>query len=372
MLLLLLEMTYVNVKDLNKWYNSGDDKEQAVDDLSFSVAKGDIFVILGPSGCGKTTTLRCIAGLETISSGSIQIDDKTVSDPSRMVSLSPDKRDIGLMYQSYALWPHMTVKENITYALNGRGYEKDNSTRVEQVLDLVGLPEIADRHPNELSGGQQQRVAFARALSYEPDVLLMDEPLSNLDLKQRREMRTKLLDILENVGITTIYVTHDQEEAFEISDEILVMDDGSKAQQGAPEELYQNPGSSFVANFIGETNTFNARVNNESPNRCIIREASKPLELAAERNGNAPVANPVVTIHSEDINIVDSPSKNGDTAENVITGTLEQKRFRGDATLYLVDVDGAEFKVQSEDPRYNPGEQVTMEVPTDSVDVVQQ
>lgn len=364
-------MSYVSVENLNKWYDSGGTKEHAVDDLSFSVTEGDIFSILGPSGCGKTTTLRSIAGLETIDSGRIRINDETVSDPSQMISLPPDKREIGLMYQSYALWPHMTVKKNITYALDGRDYEGDNDDRVEEVLELVGLPDIADRYPNELSGGQQQRIAFARALSYEPDVLLMDEPLSNLDLKQRREMRVKLLKILEDVGMTTIYVTHDQEEAFEISDEILVMNNGQKAQLGAPEELYQNPTSSFVANFIGEANTFDAAVANGSAERCVLQDSSEQLELTTDWDGGGPVTDPVVTVRSEDIRIVDAPSKNGDSAKNVITGTLEQKRFRGDATLYLVDVDGVEFKVQSDDPRYRPGQQVTMEVPSESVAVVQ-
>lgn len=364
-------MGYVNVENLNKWYNSGEDEEHAVKDLSFSVTEGEIFSILGPSGCGKTTTLRSIAGLETIDSGRIQINDETVSEPSRGISFDPDKREIGLMYQSYALWPHMTVKKNITYALDGRDYEGDNDERVAEVLELVGLPGITDRYPNELSGGQQQRVAFARALSYEPDVLLMDEPLSNLDLKQRREMRTKLLGILDDVGITTIYVTHDQEEAFEISDEILVMNNGQKAQRGPPERLYQNPESSFVADFIGEANTFDATLKNGSGDRCVLRGARKPLELAVDRNGDDPVSDPVVTIRSEDLEIVDSPGKNGDRVENVVTGTLEQKRFRGDATLYLVDVDGIEFKIQSDDPRYRPGEQITMEVPPESVGVVQ-
>jgi len=364
-------MEHVRVENLNKWYTSGSTKEHAVDDLSFTVTEGDIFSILGPSGCGKTTTLRSIAGLETIDSGRIHINDETVSDPSQLISFPPDKREIGLMYQSYALWPHMTVKKNITYALNGRGYEGDNDERVREVLELVGLPDISDRYPNELSGGQQQRVAFARALSYEPDVLLMDEPLSNLDLKQRRRMRTKLLEILDDVGMTTIYVTHDQEEAFEISDEILVMNNGQKAQLGPPEELYQNPTSSFVADFIGEANTFDATIANGTAERCLLRDASKPLELSTNHNGDDSFTDPVVTIRSEDISLTNSPSENGDSAANVITGIIEQKRFRGDATLYLVDVDGVEFKVRTGDSRYQPGQQVTMEVPSESVAVVQ-
>ena len=365
-------MTYVDVENIDKWYESGDTREHAVDDLSFSVTKSDIFTILGPSGCGKTTTLRSIAGLETIDSGRISINDEVVSDPSRLISLAPDKREIGLMYQSYALWPHMTVKRNITYALDGRNYPRDNDERVEEVLELVGLPDLEDRYPNELSGGQQQRVAFARALSYEPDVLLMDEPLSNLDLKQRRRMRTKLLEILDDVGMTTIYVTHDQEEAFEISDEILVMNNGKKAQQGPPEELYQHPTSSFVADFIGEANTFDATLANGTAERCLLQGSSEPLELFTNWNGGDSVSEPVVTIRSEDISLVDASSHSRDGAENVITGTVAQKRFRGDATLYLINASGVEFKVQTDNPHYRPGQQVTMEVPSESVAVVQQ
>jgi len=364
-------MTHVEVNNLDKWYESGEEKEHAVDNLSFGVDEGDIFTILGPSGCGKTTTLRSLAGLEEINSGQIRLNGETVSEPDRGISMDPDKRDIGLMYQSYALWPHMTVEENITYALNGRGYEGDNDERVAEVLELVGMPEVGTRYPSELSGGQQQRVAFARAISYEPSVLLMDEPLSNLDLKQRREMRTKLLAILDAVGITTIYVTHDQEEAFEISDEILVMDNGQKAQIGAPEQLYQNPASSFVADFIGEANTFGVTVDSGDPDRCVLQNGGSPVELTTAQQEVDSMTDPVVTIRSEDIRIVDSPSKNGDSVDNVLTGTLEQKRFRGDATLYLVDVDGLKFKVRTDLPKYAPGQRVTMEVPSDSVAVVE-
>lgn len=242
---------------------------------------------------------------------------------------------------------------------------------METVVKIVDLPDIGNRYPNELSGGQQQRVAFARALSYEPDVLLMDEPLSNLDLKQRRKMRTKLLDILDDVKTTTIYVTHDQEEAFEISDEILVMNDGRKAQQGPPEELYNNPASSFVADFIGEANTFDATLANGTAKRCLLREANKPLELSTDQNGAESFSDPVLTIRSEDISITDTPSENGDSPANVITGTLEQKRFRGDTTLYMVNVDGVELKVRTNDSHYQCGQQVTMEVPSESVAVVQ-
>jgi ABC-type Fe3+/spermidine/putrescine transport system ATPase subunit len=198
----------------------------------------------------------------------------------------------------------------------------------------------------------------------------MDEPLSNLDLKQRREMRTKLLEVLDTVGTTTVYVTHDQEEAFEIADEILVMNNGRKAQIGPPEELYRNPASSFVADFIGESNTFDVTVEGDHPMKCVLSNGGRPVELQAAGNGDGSVEDPVVAIRSEDIRIGDGPSTNGDSVENVFTGTLKQKRFRGDGTLYLVDVDGVEFKVRTDTPRYAPGQQVTMEVPSESVSVV--
>ncbi len=221
----------------------------AVDDISLEIEAGKLVTLLGPSGCGKTTTLRMIAGLEMATRGEIFIGDRDVT------KLPATDRDVSMVFQSYALFPHMTVLENVTYGLTFSGFNKaDARERAVQGLDLVGLTDFGDRLPSELSGGQQQRVAVARALVLEPQVLLFDEPLSNLDAKLRRQMREEIRDIQQSLGMTVVYVTHDQEEALAVSDVIVVMRNASIAQIGTPRELYDAPADRFVADFIGEAN----------------------------------------------------------------------------------------------------------------------
>ena len=221
---------------------------------------GEFITLLGPSGCGKTTMLRLIAGFEKPSSGEIYIGDKLVS--SEKEFLPPEKRGIGMVFQSYAVWPHMNVFDNIAYPLKIQKINKNEiEERVNQVLKIVHLEQYKDRFPSELSGGQQQRVALARALVIKPDVLLMDEPLSNLDAKLRVEMRTAIKEIQNSIGITTVYVTHDQEEAMAVSDRIAVMKDGEIQHLGQPKDIYQRPANLFVATFIGKTNVLNGNLN---------------------------------------------------------------------------------------------------------------
>ena len=221
----------------------------AVDDVSLFIEAGTLVTLLGPSGCGKTTTLRMIAGLEMCSSGKIKIGDNDVS------SLPATDRDVSMVFQSYALFPHMSVLENVSYGLKFSGFRKDEiGTRALAGLELVGLAGYGDRLPSELSGGQQQRVAVARALVLEPEVLLFDEPLSNLDAKLRRRVREEIREIQQNLGLTVVYVTHDQEEALAVSDRIIVMKNAMVAQDGTPRELYDAPANRFVADFIGEAN----------------------------------------------------------------------------------------------------------------------
>ncbi len=221
----------------------------AVDDINLEIEAGKLVTLLGPSGCGKTTTLRMIAGLEMATKGRIAIGDRDVT------KLPATDRDVSMVFQSYALFPHMTVLENVSYGLTFSGFNKaDARDRAAQGLDLVGLKDFGDRLPSELSGGQQQRVAVARALVLEPQVLLFDEPLSNLDAKLRRQMREEIRDIQQNLGMTVVYVTHDQEEALAVSDVIVVMRNASIAQIGTPRELYDAPADRFVADFIGEAN----------------------------------------------------------------------------------------------------------------------
>jgi iron(III) transport system ATP-binding protein len=232
-----------------------------LDDIDFTIREGEFFTLLGPSGCGKSTTLNCIAGLETPSRGHISVGGVTFFDNEKRIHVPSEERNLGMVFQSYALWPHMTVAKNLAVPLSirkvGRG---DKAKMIEDALDKVGLAHLKDRYPHELSGGQQQRVALARALVYSPSVLLLDEPLSNLDAKLREQARAWLKRLQEDLGITTVYVTHDQDEALSLSDRIAVMFDGHMAQIGTPSEIYDNPASAQVAAFVGSCNFLLARV----------------------------------------------------------------------------------------------------------------
>lgn len=227
----------------------------AIDNVSFTIEPGHLVTLLGPSGCGKTTTLRMIAGLEHPTSGRIMIGGKDVT------QLPATDRDVSMVFQSYALFPHMTVAENVAYGLNASGVNKQEAKeKSAEGLELVGLAGYGERLPSELSGGQQQRVAVARALVLEPEVLLLDEPLSNLDAKLRRHVREEIRELQQKIGLTAVYVTHDQEEALAVSDRIIVMNRSVIAQEGSPRELYEQPASSFIADFIGDANLLGADI----------------------------------------------------------------------------------------------------------------
>ncbi|MGR3793719.1 ABC transporter ATP-binding protein [Vannielia sp. SX4] len=227
----------------------------AIPDLTLDIAPGELVTLLGPSGCGKTTTLRMLAGLESPTEGQILIGGNDVT------RLPANRRDVSMVFQSYALFPHMRVGQNVSYGLESGGMKPaEAKARAEQALELVGLEGLAERLPAELSGGQQQRVAVARALVLEPQVLLLDEPLSNLDARLRRKVRTDIRELQQRLGFTAVYVTHDQEEALAVSDRIVVMKDGRIAQMGTPRELYEAPVSEFIADFIGEANVVEGRV----------------------------------------------------------------------------------------------------------------
>jgi iron(III) transport system ATP-binding protein len=253
----------------------------AVDSVSLDIEAGRLVTLLGPSGCGKTTTLRMIAGLEMPSSGRILIGDKDVT------KLPATDRDVSMVFQSYALFPHMNVLENVSYGLRFSGFGKrDIAEKAAAGLELVGLTGYERRLPSELSGGQQQRVAVARALVLEPQVLLFDEPLSNLDAKLRRRVREEIRDIQTKLGLTVVYVTHDQEEALAVSDRIVVMNNAAIAQQGAPRQLYDEPANAFVADFIGEANLFDCTVTAVEDD--IARVDLGPVRLRLPARGHAP------------------------------------------------------------------------------------
>src|SRR5699024_3454624 len=242
----------LKVEKLVKAFPSRDHKEgefKAVNNVSLSFKHGELTTLLGPSGCGKTTTLRMLAGFEYPSLGNVIIDNEDITNK------PPNKRDVGMVFQNYALFPHLTVFENVSYGLKVKKLNKQEIKRkTDEVLLLMGLEELKDRSPSQLSGGQQQRVAIARAVVIEPKILLFDEPLSNLDTKLRQYMRQEIRNLQQRLGITSVYVTHDQEEAMAISDQVVILNEGEIQQVGTPLEIYLNPANSFVANFIGDSN----------------------------------------------------------------------------------------------------------------------
>jgi len=249
------EETVLSIEGVSKAYGP----ENAVEALSLSVKDGELLTLLGPSGCGKTTTLRMIAGLETPSSGTITIAGETVTAGADGQFKKPEERDVGIVFQDYALFPHLTVAENIAFGLDELD-DDETDARVSELLELVDLQAHDEKMPSQLSGGQQQRVALARSLAPEPDVLLLDEPFSNLDVRLRVEMREEVRRILKRAGVTAISVTHDQEEALSISDRVAIMKDGAIAQIGNPGEVFENPESRFVASFLGQASFLSARV----------------------------------------------------------------------------------------------------------------
>ncbi|WP_104046031.1 ABC transporter ATP-binding protein [Arthrobacter sp. ZGTC412] len=241
-------------------------------EVSFTIKDGEFFTLLGPSGCGKSTTLSCLAGLEQPTSGSIAVGNTVLVDDSSNKFVPPEERNLGMVFQSYALWPHMTLAQNLAMPLNIRKVPKaEQNTLIHDALDKVGLAHLAHRYPHQLSGGQQQRVALARALVYSPKVLLLDEPLSNLDAKLREQARVWLKRLQSELGITTVYVTHDQEEALAMSDRIAVMSNGNMLQVAPPEEIYERPATAEVAAFIGRSNFLDGIITSTIGDRAIVR-----------------------------------------------------------------------------------------------------
>jgi len=318
----------VEFKQVTKVYG-GD--VTAVDNVSLSVKAGELVTLLGPSGCGKTTTLRMIAGLEMATSGSIHIGEKDVT------LLPATDRDVSMVFQSYALFPHMNVFENVSYGLRVSKISKQELTeKTNTGLELVGLAGYGDRLPSELSGGQQQRVAVARALVLEPQVLLFDEPLSNLDAKLRRQVREEIRELQINLGLTVVYVTHDQEEALAVSDRIIVMRNASIAQNGSPRDLYEQPADSFVADFIGEANIMEVNIDNvnESTAMADVRIGDMQLQLASRgiAAGTAKLAVRPNRIHL---------STDGGTAS--LPGTVRKSTYVGNHMEYVVATDHGDW-----------------------------
>jgi putative spermidine/putrescine transport system ATP-binding protein len=317
-------MAYLDLKNVSKSFAG----TLAVKDFNLEIEKGTLVAFLGPSGCGKTTTLRMIAGFEQLDSGTILLDNSDIS------SVPPNRRDIGMVFQSYALFPNLTVRENIAFGLEMKKTpKKDAEKRVNQVLDMVRLQETAKRFPHQLSGGQQQRIALARALAVQPRVLLLDEPLSALDAEVRVVLRGEIRRIQSELAITTVYVTHDQEEALSISDKVVVMNKGIIEQVGAPEEIYRAPQTRFVATFIGTANQFHGKVDGRESVDCgIVRLLTEPLKDFI--NGQSVV----VLVRPENIQVQLEPP--GEGRRNSIPGVVETITFHGAVTRLGVNAGG--------------------------------
>src|SRR6476660_8867612 len=282
---------------------------KAAQDVSFTVDEGRLFTLLGPSGCGKTTTLRSIAGLERPRAGEISVHGRVVFSSSRGVFVAPNRRGFGMVFQSYAIWPHMTVFENAAFPLevgDKKYSRKQIRENVIRVLTAVQLEELADREATKLSGGQQQRLALARALVMEPALLLLDEPLSNLDAKLRERMRFELKRLQRELKITTVYVTHDQSEALALSHEIAVMNQGRIQQIGRPRDIYENPSNQFVADFVGNTNFLDGIVvRQEAPDRAVVRTDIGEISVRASRPLR-PDERVAISIRPEDVELSES------------------------------------------------------------------
>lgn len=317
-------MKSVHINDVSKKF--GD--VVSVKDLELDIKSGEFFTFLGPSGCGKTTTLRMIAGFYYPSQGKIYFDNQDVT------TLQPNKRNIGMVFQNYALFPHMTVNENIAFGLEIRKYDKKTiKEKVDRIRELVHLGPYGSRKINELSGGQQQRVALARALVIEPDILLLDEPLSNLDAKLREETRIEIKRIQSELGVTTIYVTHDQTEAMAMSDRIMVMEHGIVKQIGTPQEIYHRPNNRFVATFIGETNLLTMKVKSIEGNIITVTN-DKGLELQGLTENLA--SGLQVSIGDEIYVSVRPEAFESGPGENSVTGIVELIEFTGLSVNYFI------------------------------------
>jgi iron(III) transport system ATP-binding protein len=340
-------MPDIVVEDLSKRF--GD--VVAVNHINFSVRDGEFLTLLGPSGCGKTTTLFAIAGLDRPDSGLIRVGESTFFDSSAGRFLVPEKRNCGMVFQSYALWPHMKVYENLAFPLRLRKISKTaRDERIAEILNLVELEPYKDRYPHQLSGGQQQRVALGRALVYSPSVLLLDEPLSNLDAKLRERARSWLKRIQDQLGITTVYVTHDQLEALALSDRVAVMRDGRICQVGTPQEIYASPAEPFVADFIGTSNFLPGHMAGTTEDGAIIvdlESAKGSITVKANRSFE-PGASLLVSIRPERIRIVEQGGSEALPAANRLEGEILDRTYAGACYRYRLKVDRTILRAETE------------------------
>ena len=359
-------MSGITLSGLTKRYGSD---VLAVDEVDLQIESGEFVTLVGPSGCGKTTTLRAIAGFETPTGGTVRIGGRDVTDA------PPYERNTGMVFQDFALFPHMTVHENVAYGMEAEGgyTQAEIDDRVEEMLDLVELPGFGNRYPDQLSGGQQQRIALARALAPEPDALLLDEPLASLDKKLREQMQVELRRIQEEIGITTIFVTHNQEEALTMSDRLAVMNEGRFEQVGPPGEVYDRPNSRFVADFIGTANIFESSVAGVENGYATVDSEGTAIEAVAG-GGVQPGDDVSVIVRPERFRFAsEAAESDAGNAENVFEGEITFKRHLGSSVeSRLETVDGRELVVahRSGLHEHEPGDSVTVSVDADDCRLV--
>jgi iron(III) transport system ATP-binding protein len=355
------------VKTFPAGKKEGSSGVRAVNDLSLSVEEGKLFTLLGPSGCGKTTTLRCVSGLEQPDSGEITVGDRTLFSSKRGIRLRANERGLGMVFQSYAIWPHMNVFKNVAFPLTvlprgkrlGKAQLKE---RVGRVLSVVRLDHLADRQATDLSGGQQQRLALARALVMEPPLLLLDEPLSNLDAKLREDMRFELKRLQRELGITAIYVTHDQVEALAMSNTIAVIKDGKIEQVGSPREIYENPQSHFVADFIGTSNFIPGEIESKESSDRFLVSTSEGAVLVSSQLDLAKGTSVTVAIRPEHVGI--EPGQVNGQRPNQWGGNVNARAFLGESVDHVVSVGGLEIRARCNPSlSIRPGTEVVLTFP---------
>jgi spermidine/putrescine ABC transporter ATP-binding subunit len=365
-------MSRIELDGLTKVYGSD---VVAVDDVDLTIEDGEFVTLVGPSGCGKTTTLRCIAGFESPTEGQVVMGDRDITDD------PPYRRDVGMVFQSFALFPHMTVKENVAYGMRvaDQKYSDDEvDARVSEMLEMIELPGVQDRKPSQLSGGQQQRVALARALALNPEALLLDEPLASLDEKLREQMQAELSRIQKELGVTTVFVTHNQEEAMTMSDRIVVMNEGGFEQTGAPDSVYHDPASLFVADFIGKANIFHGDVVAVDADDVTV-DTGEATVRATARNSLEPGAEVGVVVRPEGVSLAradDATVGDGGGRTNVTTGEVNLVQMLGGTVEYRVFTEGGDELVvtkQTGEHRSEPlerGDRVRIEFAPDQARVL--
>jgi len=344
----------ISISDLSRHYGA----VRAIDGVSFHIADGEFVSLLGPSGCGKTTTLRCVAGLEDPTGGSISLDNRLVSAPAQRILVPTHERQVGMVFQSYAVWPHMTVFENVAFPLTIRGTAKAAIDKeVREALGRVNMGHLAERQPSQLSGGQQQRVALARAIVGSPRVLLFDEPLSNLDAKLREEMRGEIRNLQRRLGIAAVYVTHDREEALSMSDRVIVMDSGRIAQIGSPKELYQRPRSRFVADFVGKVGLIQLM---RQADGWVLADGTR-IETNA---GDIATITALGAVRPENIRISNEPRR--EAGMNHLSAQVSHAHYLGPYTEYALETASGILRCFAQQ-EFGVGAQVCLTIAPDDV-----